>query len=294
LADAARVGLLGEAPEHNRVAPGEFLLGYSNEFDELPASPLVPNEHDPAQRLAPHRTHRELRDLGRDGSYFVLRQLAQDVHGFWAALVAQTTTAAERDLLAAKMVGRWPSGAPLVLSPDRDRPELATADTFGYASEDPAGLRCPFGAHIRRANPRDWRVAPEARRATAISNQHRLIRRSRPYGPPLAGSFSPDDVLRAGDDGIQRGLLFSCFAVDLARQYELIQEAWLNDSSFFRLRDQCDPLLGSAEGPNRFSVPAQPLARHYQGMPSAVRVRGGAYFFLPSLPALEFIAGLGG
>jgi Dyp-type peroxidase family len=289
-----RRGVLLESHEQNTVAPGEFFLGYRNEFGELPQSPLVAAtlDSDAALPATPHAGG--LRDLGRNGSYLVVRQLAQDVHGFWRALSAATSGAAERDRLAAKLVGRWPSGAPLVRSPDRDRPELADSDDFGYAVEDPNGSCCPFGAHIRRANPRDWRLAADVERAQTMSRQHRIVRRSRPYGPPLCASFDPDAILATPDDGVERGLMFLCFNVDIARQFEVIQESWMFNPSFAKLRGEVDPLLGridhaEADASKCFSVQQSPFARRFFGMPSAVSVRGAAYLFSPSLAALSFI-----
>lgn len=283
------LGVFGPSDPQNQLAPGEFVLGYTNEFIEFAPSPHVSSALDRAGHLPAARGDSAAKDLGRDGSYLVLRQLSQDVAGFWRALSEAAPSADECERLAAKLVGRWRSGAPLVVAPDGDRPELADYDDFGYAELDPLGRRCPLGAHIRRANPRDWRLAPEPTRAVAMSNHHRLIRRSRPYGPPLGASFEIADLLAARDDGIQRGLLFACFNADIARQYELVQEAWLNNPCLGGLRGEADPLLGSSD---TFSVPSEPVSRRYSGLSNWVQARGGGYFFLPSTAALRFLAAL--
>src|SRR5207237_396510 len=107
-----------------------------------------------------------------------------DVEGFWAFLDEATRRAdgtSDRQAavkLAAKMVGRWPGGAPLVLSPDVDDPALAGANDFAYHDADPHGLRCPLGSHVRRANPRDsLQPKPGTDASIAVNKRHRLIRR---------------------------------------------------------------------------------------------------------------------
>ncbi|HEX5657141.1 MAG TPA: hypothetical protein VFX59_08090 [Polyangiales bacterium] len=227
-------------------------------------------------------------DLVRNGSYLVLRQLEQDVFGFWKGLAQATESRAQRDWLAAKLVGRWPSGAPLSLAPERDRPDLADVDDFGYA-HDREGLRCPLGAHVRRANPRDAQLSDDPALATRMARQHRILRRSRPYGAPLHASFDVDALLARGDDGVARGLMFGCFNADPSRQFELIQEAWLHNPCFAHLRDEVDPLLRVGE-PGSFTVQARPRPQHFHGLARAVTVRGAAYLFLPSVPALRFLA----
>jgi Dyp-type peroxidase family len=290
--DARRPGILRRGPRHNTIAPGEIVLGYTNEFGAVPPSPLVERSLDTQSDLpdAAPSSGRQWRDLGRNGSYLVVRQLDQDVYAFWRAIDALSSSAEERERFAAKLVGRWRSGAPLVLSPHRDRPELADADDFGYADTDPRGERCPFGAHVRRANPRDWRLANWGPVATRMSNQHRIVRRSRPYGPPVAESMEPADILRVAEDGKQRGLLFMAFNVDIARQFELIQEAWFNNPHFGRLRGEVDPLVGRAELQGPFTMQGDPVSKRFQGLKNCIRLKGSGYFFFPSIPAVRFLA----
>jgi Dyp-type peroxidase family len=288
-----RLGAFKPGPRHNTIAPGEILLGYSNEFGDLPSSPRLPAALDPDGLLpqgAASGSNAPWRDLGANGSYLVVRQLEQDVQGFWRALDARSSDATERDRLAAKLVGRWRSGAPLVLSPERDRPELADVDDFDFEASDPRGARCPFGAHIRRANPRDWWLAGWAPFATRMSNQHRILRRSRPYGAPLAESMEPTEILGAADDHAERGLLFMAFNADIQRQFELIQEAWFNGPHFGRLRGEVDPLVGRSDLAGSFTVQGNPVAKRVHGLASSVRVRGSGYFFFPSIAAVRFLA----
>src|SRR5579859_1076037 len=143
------------------VPAGEFVLGYPNAYGQFTDRPLLPPSADPGRLLPADPAGSGAADLGRNGSYLVLRQLEQDVGGFWhyarqAARRPDGAADAERAVaLAAKMVGRWPSGAPLVKTPDRDDPRLGGDNDFRYYHADPLGLACPLGAHIRRMNPRD-------------------------------------------------------------------------------------------------------------------------------------------
>ena len=107
--------------------------------------------------------------------------------------------------LAAKMVGRWPGGAPLVLAPDADDPSLVSADDFRFDDQDPNGLRCPIGAHIRRTNPRDaLDPRPGSSESLAVNKRHRLLRRGRTYGDRIVDELTPDAVLAKGDDAQAR------------------------------------------------------------------------------------------
>ena len=268
------------------VKAGEFLLGYVNEYGQVTDRPLVPQAGDPAGVL-PQDLGSGLRDLGHNGTYLVLRQLAQDVPGFWR--FAERATAgpggaadeAARDRLAAKMVGRWPSGAPLALAPEADDPAHADANDFRYAAADAAGMRCPIGSHVRRANPRDsLDPRPGSDASVAVGKRHRLMRRGRPYGAPNGSE--------------ERGLLFMCVCANIARQFEFIQHTWVNNPKFDGLYDDGDPLLaGHQPHGGTFTVQADPIRRRYVGLPRFVTVRGGAYLFLPGVRALRYLAGLG-
>jgi Dyp-type peroxidase family len=247
----------GEAP----LKLGEFILGYEDEGGVLAPMP------------APDV-------LGRNGTFVAFRKLHMRVGAFRSYLRENATEADSEDWLAAKMVGRWPSGAPLALAPDADDPELGADanrnNAFVYG-DDPRGLRTPTGCHARRMNPRDAVVTGEVR-------LHRLIRRGTNYGPPL-----PPGVLE--DDGVDRGLMFAFVGARLARQFEFVQKQWVDDGKFIGTTAEKDPLVaGSHSG--QFTIPKQPIRRRLQGIPSFVVNRGGEYAFMPGLRALRWIADL--
>jgi Dyp-type peroxidase family len=281
----------------NTIKAGEFLLGYPNEYGLYTDRPLLPRTADPAHILLADAAGSDNADLGRNGTYLVFRQLRQDVRGFWRFLDASTkqsdstSDAAARTKLAARMVGRWQSGAPLVLAPEADDPSLGTSNDFAYFQTDAEGTRCPIGAHVRRSNPRDsLDPNPGSANSIAIGKRHRIIRRGREYGKPLPAHerFSAPPT---GDD--ERGLHFLCIGANIARQFEFIQHTWVNNPKFDGLYADDDPLLG-VHGPYgaSFTVQATPVRQRVNGLPRFVTVRGGAYFFLPSIRALKYLAQL--
>ena len=308
---------------NNLTALGEFLLGYPNEYGKYTDRPLLTGGDDRSAGLLPAAEDSDQRDLGRNGSYLVLRQLAQDVTGFWRFLDQQTEgNAAEQIMLAEAMVGRGMNGEPLVpLSdgefegpddPDNDGRRLTQ---FTYES-DSDGARCPFGAHIRRANPRNgdlpygtqggWQrlmrtlgFQRKNYRDDLVSSTrfHRILRRGRAYGSAL----SREQALRAGAvDDQERGLYFMCVNANIGRQFEFVQNAWVSATKFDGLSGESDPLLGNRQPipgcpvTNSFSIPQESgLTRRINGLPQFVTVRGGAYFFLPSIRALWYVATLG-
>jgi Dyp-type peroxidase family len=279
----------------NTVRPGEFILGYENEYGRYTDRPLLDATADP-QRLLPADVEGSGKaDLGRNGTYLIVRQLTQDVRAFWrfvehATRAADGSSDRERSTwLASKMVGRWPSGAPLTLTPEVDDPTLAAGNDFTYQYGDEFGLRCPIGAHVRRAHPRDsLDPFPGTERSVALDRRHRLLRRGREYGPPV------DDVWSAAPtDDPERGLYFICLAGNIGRQFEFVQHTWLNNPKFGNLFDEPDPLVANhaATGAS-FSIPAQPVRTRYTDVPNFVTVRGGGYFFLPGIRALRYLAAL--
>ncbi len=277
-------GLPKAARGQRTVPAGEFVLGYKNNRGQLTDRPLLPASADPQRLLLPDPTGSGQADLGRNGSYLVLRQLEQDVEGFWRFL-GQATRAPDgaddhgrKIALAAKMVGRWPSGAPLVKAPDRDAPALGGDNDFGYRG-DPLGLACPLGAHIRRVNPRDS-LDPEPAASLDATGRHRLLRRGRRYG-------------MAGHGRYGTGLYFICLVADLARQFEFVQHTWLDNPTFSGLYDDADPLAGSRRpSGGTFTAPARPVRHRYLDLPRFVRTRAGAYFFLPGVSAMRYLAQL--
>ena len=277
-------GLPKAAGAQRSVPAGEFVLGYPNARGQLTDRPLLPASDDPGRLLLPDPAGSGTADLGRNGTYLVLRQLEQDVDGFWRFLDQVTrqpdgTQDPDRRVaLAAKMVGRWPSGAPLIDAPDQDVPTLGDDNGFGFQA-DPLGLVCPIGAHIRRANPRDS-LAPNPASSLNTSDLHRLLRRGRSY--EAAGNGRPET-----------GLYFLCLAANLSRQFEFVQHSWLNNTTFGGLYDDTDPLAGTRQPAGAtFTVPQRPVRRRYRGVPQFVRTRGGAYFFLPGISALRYLTQL--
>ena len=256
-------GLPGTNPQEAPIKAGEFLLGYQNEMGELPPMP-------------------QPEVLGRNGTYLVFRKLHTRVAAYRQYLRDKARTPAEEEVLGAKMVGRWPSGAPLALAPERDDPELgddpARRNDFLYEADDPRGLKCPLGAHARRMNPRDAAII-------GIPRLHRIIRRSTSYGPML-----PPGVLE--DDGADRGIVFVSAMARLDRQFEFVKTQWLNDGVFFGAPDEKDPLAGTNDGSTQFTIPQRPIRRRMTNLPAFVDNRGGEYCFIPSLSALRWLAEL--
>lgn len=293
------------------VSTGEFILGYLNEYGFYPVSPVVPAADDPEHILPksanPYHKSAGYRDLGFNGSYVIYRKMEQDVAAFWHFLRDESIrvqgTADPRFMvwLAAKMVGRWPSGAPLVLAPDADNAKLRTDDYF-YAGTDPEGLACPFGSHIRRTNPRDQIGRTGPTESLHMSKRHRILRRGKPYGPPL---FDPiiltrtdqPEALRAlldlQDDGQARGVHFFCANANIKSQFEFVQQAWVNNPTFDGLIGNRDPLVGNNDpvaAPGGMLVPGLRATLHSSPLPRFVTVRGGAYLFMPSMTTLRYLA----
>ncbi|WP_328966606.1 Dyp-type peroxidase [Streptomyces sp. NBC_00239] len=275
------------------VKAGEFVLGYPNEYGLLTDRPLLPASHD-ATGLLPRAHDGSGADFGRNGSYLVLRQFRQDLDGFRQYLEDATrrpdgaTDPQAAGALAARMMGRWPSGAPLVRAPHHDDPALATDNDFGYFATDPEGLSCPLGAHIRRAHPRDsLDPDPGSARSIAIGRRHRILRRGRAYGPG-SRAYGTADAAAPGTDG--SGLHFLCLNANISRQFEFIQHTWLNNPDFNGLYDGPDPVVGARQDHHStFTVQARPVRTRYRDLPQFVYVRGGAYFFLPGLRALRYL-----
>lgn len=258
-------GVPGTNPLERPIKAGEFILGYPDETGSLPPMP-TPDV------------------LGRNGTYIVFRKLHTRVAAYRQYLRAKAASREEEALLGAKMVGRWQSGAPLVLSPDRDDPELGAdpdrSNTFDYRN-DLRGFKCPAGAHARRANPRNALDDD----GNVDVRLHRMIRRGTSYGPPL-----PPGVLE--DDGEDRGIIFVFAGSHIGRQYEFVKTQWLNDGIFIGTPAEKDPLVGSNDGSGTFTVPQQPIRRRLQDLPPFVVTRGGEYCFAPGLRGLHWLAEL--
>jgi Dyp-type peroxidase family len=208
------------------------------------------------------------------------RKLHQRVAEFRRFLKANSTSPEDEELLAAKMMGRWRSGAPLALCPFHDDPELGADprrnNDFLYEADDPAGFKTPGGSHIRRTNPRDASIA-------GLARIHRMIRRGTAYG-----SLLPEGVLE--DDGADRGIMFAFVGAHPGRQFEFVQSQWINDGVFIGTGNDKDPIIGSPEV--NFTVPRRPVRKRLQGLPQFVVTRGGEYCFMPGLRALRWLANL--
>jgi Dyp-type peroxidase family len=289
--------------EENTIEPGEFILGYANEYGLYTESPTLPAERDPESLLPRSPASAGAPDIGYNGTYIVFRQLQQHVQRFWQFLdgVARDqngeSSAQERVRLASKMVGRWPSGAALVRTPEADDTRFARDNSFDYHADDAAGTKCPLGSHVRRTNPRDsLGPGPGTPKSVAINKRHRLLRRGRAYGPPVHPSLDPHNML-VPEDGIDRGLHFICVNANISRQFEFVQQTWTNNRKFAGLYEDADPIVGDHD-PHRkgelgtFTEQRDSVRRRVTGIPPFVTTRGGAYFFLPSMSALRYLAAL--
>lgn len=253
----------GDEPTPGSGAPmkaGEFILGYP---DEIGAEGPWP------QPL----------ELSRNGTYLAYRRLEEHVGRFRDFLSEHGKTAEEQELLAAKLMGRWRSGAPLVHRPDKDDAAMGADpqrnNDFNYKNEDPLGYAVPLGSHIRRMNPRD---------TAANMNRRRMIRRGGTYGPAL-----PEG---APDDGIERGIAAFVICGSLVRQFEFAQNVWVNDRNFHELGNERDPFVGNHDGTLEYKIPKRPVRKKITGLPAFTTCRGGEYFFLPGLKGLRHLASL--
>lgn len=280
-----------DRPARDHLAPGEFLLGYPASAGytapplrlaaERDPAGLLPGTAEPARPYPDFTASTAFRDFGRNGSFLVVRRLKQDVAGFHGG-----TAAAAGDLVArcphlpaalhqtidgpwlqARIIGRWPDGTPVIDRAGATGHSGARND-FSFAAEDPQGLACPLGAHIRRANPRDS-LDPADPLAWDLSNRHRIIRRGRPF-----------------DTGSEKGLMFTAICADIERQFEFVQQRWLLGRSFHGLPGEVDPLLGQGD----FTLPTAIGPVRVHGLNNWVETQGGGYFFMPGRAALQWLA----
>jgi deferrochelatase/peroxidase EfeB len=255
--------LPGQGPA---IKAGEFILGYPGEAGTPLPSPL-PDV------------------LGRNGTYVGLRKYHSRVATFNRFLQEHARTEDERELLAAKLVGRWRSGAPLTLAPDHDVPELGADprrnNDFTYAA-DPDGRQVPLGSHMRRMNPRDTKMA-----LLADVNIHRIIRRSTAYGAPYDPAATSQQ-----DDETARGLHFIFISAKAMATMEFLQQEWINNGNFMSLGEERDPNVGLQHDGATFTIPQHPVRRRIHGIDTFNVLRGGEYFFMPSLSALAWLGNL--
>lgn len=240
---------------------GEFLLGYPNEAAEdgdLPIPML----------------------LAKNGCFMVYRKLEQNVKAFrdyvdeWGERYP-----GGKEKLMAKFMGRWRDGTPIAVSPDKMDPDLATDqqrnNNFTY-HDDMQGTKCPIGAHIRRANPRDSLLFNGK-----LASRRRIIRRGMPYG-----DYVPEGEKVSKEE---RGIVFMALNGSIARQFEFVQQQWINYGNDFHQGEDSDPVLGNRPTPGRFVIPGKNKKTPpfiCADMQTFITLKGGDYFFLPSITAL--------
>jgi deferrochelatase/peroxidase EfeB len=266
-----------DVPDDQPIAPaGEFLMGHKSQmgwtYNIKPA------------------------ELSKNSSFGAFRILEQDVAGFERFL---NGFGAEKELIAAKVCGRWRRGNPLVLAPSEE-PTLPDdqLNDFRYgstvSSPDPLGVRDPVGSHIRRSNPRDQKVSG----GPTAGHDHRIVRRNMPYGPRYTGNGEPD--------GVARGLVGYFIGVDIANQFEFVMKSWINTSTFVtsvplpqgnpvKNVTGTDVFLGDEPGAFYVSEPpAQPggqvTNRTITNEERFITTKGGAYCLLPSITALRYLS----
>ncbi|MBN8987281.1 MAG: Dyp-type peroxidase [Rhizobiales bacterium] len=253
----------GPLYEDRVVSPGEFILGYRNEYDELTYCPDVERwaQLHPGSRFT------------LNGSYLAVRQIEQYVNAFKELEDANDVSVCE------KMIGRRKNGLPLSWkgNPDDQIPD-STADAFRYQVDDANGFMCPKGSHIRRMNPRDS-LGSDVPSGVKASKLHRLLRRGRPYLEETADKDEP-----------RQGIFFIACNADFERQFEFIHQRWMRNFRFGALHHEDDPIVGVPQQPSKtFTIPALPSGREVS-LKDLTGTLGGGYFFLPGIKALNFIA----
>lgn len=256
-----------ETYQLHAVEPGEFVLGEKNE----------------RQIKTPYP---ELADFGKNGSFYVVRQMAQHVGAYnqmVKGLAAEIGDASEKSVLedaAGKIMGRRRDGAPLTDM----LPENKSLSSFSFAGRNSGGLQCPLSSHIRRANPRDSRE-DEPETSLRLSKRHRILRRGRIYGA------NADNDNFDAEDQDKQGVLFMCVNADIAQQFEFIQQTWLNNPTFAGVDGEVDPIVSGLEpSEKRFTAPARPRPAIVKRDKPLTTVKGGGYFFLPGKNALLWLA----
>ena len=307
-------------PERDIVKPGEFVLGYVNEIGGLALSPSISCKYDPFNNLPvanvlatnPETSASEeiqnRRDFGKNGTYLVLRQLEQKVNEFDEAVekIAKSINPEQEtedsnskykntqlhEWVAAKLMGRWKNGRSITLYPELDgdhKPDVKNAEKendFSYAKDDAFGYGCPIGSHVRRSNPRDT-IAEEPKKSEAMVKRHRILRRGRLYG------IEPDCEqcgYKSDNNYDKKGIMFMCLNAKIERQFEFIQQSWLNQSKFQGVINEVDPISAHSKHKTPMTIQANPIRIRTEPLDRFVTVRGGAYFFLPGKKALENLA----
>ena len=287
-------------PGQKLVWPGEFVFGYPKQKDNDPMTPEPVQDIDlPSVYSVPV--------WAKNGSFLVVRRLRQDVKGFWEFILNEGPKIGISDpsLFGAKLVGRWPSGAPIMRSPNQDNKELAEADLannnfnfvndtkvakigsvidfkdkFQEAKADEFGEVCPISAHIRKVYPRDV----DSDRPASANLIRRIIRRGIPFGEPLNINLAlpPYEDSQNGN----RGLMFLSYQTSIEEQFEFISVNWAN-SDILPGKGGEDPIIGQNNPRTRtFKLNDCPIKL----MNDFVIPTGGEYYFQPSISALKFIS----
>ena len=271
--DAAKARLeAGALYEDRVVAPGEFIVGYRNEYNQLTYSPDLRGWRESHLGQLPNAR------FSLNGSYLAVRQIEQNVDDFdnWdKPLPSGVGCPAAGVTMAEKLMGRRRDGAPLEWNKVTGPVSDSQADAFRYCVADANGFITPRGAHIRRVNPRDM-LGHDVESGIAASKLHRLLRRGRPYR-------------ELDDDKPSQGLFFIACNADLERQFEFVHQRWLRNPRFADLDNEDDPIVGAPVQGKRFTMPGLPSGEAVS-LQAFTRTLGGGYFFLPGLKALRFIA----
>ena len=298
-------------PGQDLLWPGEFVIGYPGQ-DPKAADISVPG---PESKAGP--------EWARNGSFLVFRRLRQEVFRLHSFLKesAQQTGIKIPSLVGSRLVGRWKSGAPALRTPVKDIPALGGDDcannnfefqgatppipkkesdfdcedhTFPTSPGDPAGQRCPFSGHIRKAYPRDDTSKDNPTVGEVTTQTHRILRRGIPFGK--ASKSTPERPINDGN--VDRGLLFLAYQTSIARQFEFVTKNWVNNKNFKDQNSGHDPVIGqnNTPGQNRqreFTVTdANGKPQRLQTTTDWVIPVGGGYFFAPSIKGLRKLAGV--
>jgi len=275
-------------PVNDIIETGEFLLGYKNEHGLYPDSPKLKKQIGDTSLLTSDPAGSGFKDLGFNGTFMVFRQIQQHVDAFWDAMEKHTLdengqpNEKAKIRLAAKCVGRWPSGASLVNFPDEDPGGSYDNDDFSYAENDPHGFKCPYGSHLRRNNPRDAHRDYNKEQSLKISKRHRILRRGRTYETAINGQH-------------EIGLLFICFNANTELQYEFIQHTWANNAQDSRYNNDLDIIIGVPDQGKpdtadvKFTIQNNPVDEYHVGWDRFVTIRGGSYYFFPSISAIKYL-----
>jgi deferrochelatase/peroxidase EfeB len=258
-------------------------------------------------------------EFSRNGTFMAYRKLHQNVNTFHQYIEAKAAVYGTihglgpmeaNETLRAKMAGRWSDGIPLVHAPtygewqtvrakiqatpepERNQLKVQILRNFTY-SADPDGSRCPFSSHLRRSNPRDMldptvppssSGKPEAKASSVLNNRRRLLRRGLPYGTSGPGI----------SDQEEHGVLMLVVCANLFRQFEFVQQQWLQYGLDFQSGNDTCPVVGVHDKDSKFVIDATEGSGKppfiCDQMPQFVEVRGGAYFFVPSMTSLRLIA----